>query len=71
MADESERMGRLADIYEAAVDLFDGDHDAARRWLTSPAYGLGNACPIEFARSDAGALEVRNLIGRLSDGVFS
>jgi uncharacterized protein (DUF2384 family) len=33
---ESERMLRLAEIYEAAVYLFDGDKADAREWLLSP-----------------------------------
>jgi uncharacterized protein (DUF2384 family) len=33
--------------------------------------GLDNARPIESVRSDFGAREVRNLIGRLEHGVFS
>lgn len=71
MAGEFENTRRIAEIYEAAIELFDGDRDAARLWLTSPAYGLGNARPVEFAQSEPGAREVRDLIGRLNDGVFS
>ncbi len=68
---ESERLLRLAEIFEAALSLFDGDHDGVRQWLTSPVRGLGNARPIDYARTELGAREVRNLIGRLEDGVFS
>jgi putative toxin-antitoxin system antitoxin component (TIGR02293 family) len=68
---ESEQLLRLAEISEAALDLFDGDSVATRTWLTSPVRGLGNARPIDFAQSEFGAREVRDLIGRLSDGVFS
>jgi len=68
---ESERLLRLAEIFEAAVSLFGGDRDGARQWLTSPVRGLNNARPIDYARTELGAREVRNLIGRLEDGVFS
>ena len=71
MVNESENMGLPADICEAAIDLFDGDRDAAKRWLTSPAKGLGNARPVDFAQSESGAREVSDLIGRLNHGVFS
>jgi putative toxin-antitoxin system antitoxin component (TIGR02293 family) len=68
---ESEQLLRLAEISQAALELFDGDTTATRTWLTSPARGLGNARPIDFAQSEFGAREVRDLIGRLADGVFS
>jgi putative toxin-antitoxin system antitoxin component (TIGR02293 family) len=68
---ESERLLRLAEIFDAALGLFDGDADDARQWLASPVRGLDNAAPIDYARTELGAREVRNLIGRLEDGVFS
>lgn len=68
---ESERLLRLSEIYDAALDLFSGDKADAREWLLSPVRGLNNARPIEYARTDYGAREVRDLIGRLEHGVFS
>jgi putative toxin-antitoxin system antitoxin component (TIGR02293 family) len=68
---ESERLLRLSEIYDAALDLFSGDKADARGWLLSPVRGLNNARPIDYARTDYGAREVRNLIGRLEHGVFS
>jgi putative toxin-antitoxin system antitoxin component (TIGR02293 family) len=68
---ESEQVLRLAEIYQAALDLFDGDTTATRTWLTSRVRGLDNARPINVAQSEFGAREVRDLIGRLTDGVFS
>jgi putative toxin-antitoxin system antitoxin component (TIGR02293 family) len=62
---------RAADIYDACLELFDGDRDAAWEWLNSPAFGLGYARPIDYAKTEAGAMEVRNLIGRLEHGVLS
>lgn len=72
MVDVSYNMRLLsAEVYEAAIDLFDGDRDAAKRWLTLPAKGLGNARPVDYAQSEHGAREVCDLIGRLNYGVFS
>lgn len=68
---ESERFARLVEIFNACMELFDGNSDAAREWLTAPAYGLNNVRPFDFAKNEFGAREVRNLIGRLQDGVFS
>lgn len=68
---ESEQLLRLAEIYEAALDLFDEDATSTLAWLTSPVRGLGNARPIDIARSEFGAREVLDMIGRLRDGVFT
>jgi putative toxin-antitoxin system antitoxin component (TIGR02293 family) len=68
---ESERLLRLSEIYDATLDLFNGDKADAREWLFSPVRGLNNSRPIDYARTDFGAREVRNLIGRLEHGVFS
>ncbi len=68
---ESEKLLRLAEIWEAALDLFDGDGARTRGWLVAPALGLGNASPIDYARTEFGGREVRALIGRIADGVFS
>jgi putative toxin-antitoxin system antitoxin component (TIGR02293 family) len=68
---ESERMLRLAEVYAAALELLDGDKVDAHEWLLSPVRGLNNRRPIDYARTDFGAREVRSLIGRLEHGVFS
>jgi putative toxin-antitoxin system antitoxin component (TIGR02293 family) len=68
---ESEQLLRLAEVSQAALELFDDDITPARTWLTSPVHGLGNSRPIDFAQSEFGAREVRNLIGRIADGVSS
>lgn len=62
---------RVAEIYDACLELFDGDRDLAWRWLTSPAFGLGHARTIDYAKTEAGAMEERNLIERLEYGVLS
>jgi putative toxin-antitoxin system antitoxin component (TIGR02293 family) len=69
--DESERLLRVSGVFEKAVDLFEGDVDAARRWLTRPNGELGDCTPLDFARTEIGAREVEDLIGRLEHGVFT
>jgi putative toxin-antitoxin system antitoxin component (TIGR02293 family) len=69
--DESERLLRIATVFEQALDLFEGDAEAAKNWLTTPKKGLGGAVPLQFARTEIGAREVESLIGRLEHGVFS
>jgi len=69
--DESERLLRFATVFEKAVDLFEGDIDAARNWLMTPKRALGGEAPLPFSRTEIGAREVEALIGRLEHGVFS
>ena len=68
---QSERLVRLARILELSLRLFEGDADAARRWLKAPRDALGGNTPLQMVATEIGAREVENLIGRLEDGVFS
>ncbi|MGH9465605.1 MAG: type II RES/Xre toxin-antitoxin system antitoxin [Thermoanaerobaculia bacterium] len=68
---ESDRLLRATRIFGLAVDLFDGDQEAARQWLFSPKWVLGDASPAEYATTEVGAREVEDLIGRAAHGVFS
>ena len=68
---ESERLLRIAGIFEQALELFEGDVAAAVTWLTAPQKGLGHHSPLIYARTEVGAREVENLIGRLEHGVFT
>ena len=70
-SDESERLLRVSAVFEKAVDLFEGDRAAALKWLTSPKKALENETPLLYSRTELGAREVENLIGRLEHGVFS
>lgn len=69
--DESDRLVRMARIIDRALDLFAHDAAAARRWLDTPRPALGGATPLDFARTDPGAREVEDLIGRLEHGIPS
>lgn len=68
--EESERLYRVQRLLRKAVDAF-GDLEMARKWLKEKAYGLGDVSPLEFAKTEIGAREVENLLGRLEHGVFS
>lgn len=70
-SDESERVARLVRVIDAATDLFEGDRTNALDWITRPAPALGGSRPLELLVSEAGAVEVSRLIGRLQHGVFS
>ncbi len=69
--EESERLLRISTVFEDAVNLFEGDVPAAVNWLTTPRKALGDRSPLAYARTEPGAREVENLIGRLEHGIFS
>lgn len=69
--DESERLLRISNLFEKCVELFEGDVTAAVNWLTTPKKALNQERPLMYARTEFGAREVEDLIGRLEHGVFS
>jgi len=68
---ESDRVYRIAAVFEDAVRLFEGDQAAARAWLKGPAKALGGQTPLMYLSTETGAAEVRRLIGRLEQGVYT
>lgn len=69
--DESDRLYRVASAYRSALQLFEGDRSAARRWLNEPAKALDGSKPIEYLDTEAGAEAVHDLILRLEHGVIT
>lgn len=68
---ESERLLRLGMVFEKSLDLFEGDREAALRWLNAPAKAFAGETPLSMTQTEVGAREVEDLIGRLEHGVFS
>lgn len=68
--DESERLFRIASLFDRAVDVL-GDRETARQWFKGPKRALGGQTPLQFADTEPGANEVAALLGRLEHGVFS
>lgn len=69
--EESDRLVSVSRLIALAIELFGGRVENAARWLVSPNRALGRRSPLEVARTEVGAREVENLIGRLEHGVFS
>lgn len=67
---QSERMVRLARLFQQAVQVL-GSKENARRWLNSPRPQLNGNTPLEMADTELGAEEVGHLLGRIEYGVFS
>lgn len=70
-AEESDRLLRASRVFGKALALFEGDAEAARSWLSTPAPALASRTPRDVSTTEVGAREVENLIGRLEHGVFS
>jgi putative toxin-antitoxin system antitoxin component (TIGR02293 family) len=66
---ESERVLRIARLYDKALDVFE-DEKAAERWLKKPARGLAGKPPLKYADTELGAKEVERLLIRIENGVF-
>lgn len=69
--DESDRLLRAGRLFGRAIELFDGDADAARNWLARPQRVLGGAVPWDLAATELGAREIETAIGRIEHGVFA
>jgi len=54
-----------ATVYEACLELFDGNFAAMARWLTSPVKALNGARPIDVAQTAGGEAEILYMAGRL------
>lgn len=70
LPDESDRLLRAARLFGKALQLFEGDRDAAVEWLSTAQPALGGGVPLDLARTELGAQEVERHIGRLEHGVF-
>ena len=68
---ESDRLIRFAALRDKAVELMNGDEQAANTWLNEPKPILNSETPLAHAATEIGARDVEDLIGRLQHGVFS
>src|SRR5947208_13169870 len=49
---ESDRLLRASRVFGRALELFEGDDEAARSWLLSKQPALGGIVPLELAESE-------------------
>lgn len=70
-AEQSERLVRIIRVIDRTVELFEGDKEAAQKWLNEPNRALSWKVPAELMASETGAYEVLKLITRLEHGVYS
>jgi putative toxin-antitoxin system antitoxin component (TIGR02293 family) len=71
LPEESDRLVRASRFLAKAIELFQGDTESARAWLSSPQIALGGAVPLNIAKTELGAREVENVLDRLGYGVYA
>jgi putative toxin-antitoxin system antitoxin component (TIGR02293 family) len=69
-AAQGDRLYRLARLAAMAEGVFESV-DRAQEWLREPQRGLGDRSPLDVMRTEVGAREVEDLLGRIEYGVFS
>lgn len=69
--EESDRLLRVARVFGRALELFEGNAEAARQWLATRQSALGGERPMVLAKTDVGAREVEALADRLEHGVIT
>ena len=65
----SDRLFRLARVFALASRVLQSEQ-AARNWMRTPQIGLGNRVPLDLLRTEPGAREVEQLLGRMECGVL-
>ena len=68
--EETDRAVRLARVAELAERIF-GDKEKAHRWLRKPKRTLGQAAPLTYLASEAGARLVEDMLWRIDYGFFA
>lgn len=68
--DESDRLARVARVYELAVSVF-GNAAAGRDWLTFPIDRFEGETALEMLRTDMGARRVEEMLYQIDEGVFA
>ncbi len=72
--EESDRLYRVARVFERAVDVFGGDRlaaDEARQWIHTPLWALGGETPLSYLQTETGTIEVDALLDRMDYGVLA
>jgi len=67
---ESEKVYRIAALFDSAVEVL-GGAEQARQWFKTPKKALRGYTPLQHVDTEVGAREVEDLLGRLEHGVFS
>lgn len=67
---ESDRLYRIARIFARTLEIFE-NVETARDWLKKSNRALAGATPLELLDTDAGTLQVDELLNTIEYGVYS
>jgi putative toxin-antitoxin system antitoxin component (TIGR02293 family) len=67
--DESDRLARVARIYELAVKVY-GDRDDGRKWLLGKKQRFDSKTALSMLRTEAGEHAVREFLIQIDEGMF-
>jgi len=62
-------MFRLVNLWALASDVLGGP-EVAGEWMCTPKLALDDETPIDFARNEAGARGVEDILKRIEFGVY-
>jgi len=68
--DESDRLARVARLYELAVKIF-GDPEKAKRWLTKPKARFDERTPLSMMQTGLGGQGAEEMLYQIDEGVFA
>jgi putative toxin-antitoxin system antitoxin component (TIGR02293 family) len=68
--DESDRLARVARLYELGVRVF-GDSDRARIWLSTPKHRFEEHSPLSMMRTELGGRLVEEMLIQIDEGYFA
>jgi putative toxin-antitoxin system antitoxin component (TIGR02293 family) len=68
--DESDRLARVAKIYELAVKVY-GDRDDGRKWLSGKKSRFDGKTALEMLRTETGEQAVRDFLIQIDEGMFA
>lgn len=68
--EESDRLARVAKMYELAVKVY-GNRDDGRDWLLHPMSRYDGRTPLSLLKTEAGERSVEELLYQIDEGVFA
>ena len=68
--DESDRLARVARLYDLGVKVF-GNPEKARRWLTKPKTRFEGHSPLSMMRTELGGRQVEEMLYQIDEGMFA
>jgi putative toxin-antitoxin system antitoxin component (TIGR02293 family) len=68
--DESDRLARVAKIFQRAHEVF-GNAEKARSWICTRLAAFDGETPLQRADTSLGASQVEDVLGRIDYGVYT